>query len=79
MGVGCGLELRGIKGRTPRSVLKIDHFDRDSNSNIKNGSKNMQMDSSKRKLWGEGTYQIERGEKPVKKKVSQGNAEWGKC
>lgn len=37
--------------------VKDDHFDRDSNSKVKNGSKICRnMDSSKRELWGGGTY-----------------------
>lgn len=51
--MGCGLELRGTKGGTPRSVLKIDHFDRDSNSKIKNGSKICKWTAPKRNC-GEG-------------------------
>lgn len=58
-----------------RSVLKIDHFDRDSNSKIKNGSKYANGQLQKEAV-GRGHLLNRKRGKASGKKVSQENAEW---
>lgn len=70
--------MRGTKGGTPRSVLKIDHFDRDSNSKIKNGSKICKWTAPKGNCEGRGHLLNRTREKASGKKGKPRKCRMGK-